>query len=623
MAVVSYVEKPESELRFENELIAYLQHVGGSKQWEYRPEIKTTEQLWGNFRQILNRNNQGPLRGVPLSDAEFAQVQAVVEGLGSPFEAGRWLYGANGVTQVEVERDDGNGGGTAVLTVFDQAQVGVGSTVYQIVNQVERPHAQAGKQDCRFDTTLLINGLPIIQIEEKTSSHDALEGLNQIRQYIGWGVYGGIYSTVQVLVGMTPTDAVYMANTDAESFSTDFAFHWQHEGDSTPVYQWREFCDLFLSIPQAHRMATSYMILDNAPSHRRLVVMRPYQVYATRLVMDRLRSHTFGVDRPEVGYIWHTTGSGKTISSFKTAWLASRLPNVDKVVFMVDRRALTRQTYDQYHAYDPDAGEDGGAACGGVITDTSSVANLRAKIRSHKGAHGVIVTSVQKMGDLCKRRNFPKQEQNVVFIVDEAHRSTNGEMIPLIKDRFPNSAWVGYTGTPAFDGDLTRQAFGECIHAYTIREAISDRNVLGFKVDFQHTLPTEEIREKVLPVVLREKHPEWDETQIDEAIARMGDEEADALVDSGVYDDNPHHIAKVVDDIVMNWDSRSAQRRYGAILTTHVKSGSSIPMALAYYEEFEKANQRLAESGGRPLRVAVTFSRITDNGAEQYEGNRG
>lgn len=623
---MEFIEKPQAELAFEDELIDYLQHLGGTKQWEYRPEIKTIPQLWDNFRTILERNNADKLQGKPLSDQEFAQVQKEICAQTSPFKAGQWIYGVNGVTQVQIQRDDSNGGAPTYLTVFDQDQVGAGNTTYQIVNQIKREHVQAGAPNCRFDTTLLINGLPIIQIEEKASSHDPMEAINQMQQYASWDMYGDIFSTLQILVGMTPTDVRYMANTDADSFNNAFAFRWQHEKDSSPVYDWKEFCNLFLSIPQAHRMATNYMILDNSPKHKQLIVMRPYQVYATKRVLEKLRNHAFGTDAQEVGYVWHTTGSGKTISSFKTAWLATRLPNVDKVVFVVDRRALTKQTFEDYQAYDPDYHpESTPDKKAGIITDTANVRDLKRKLSSTSTKDSIIVTSIQKLAKLSSRASFPRQDKkNTVFIVDEAHRSTNGEMIRVIKNKFPRSAWVGYTGTPAFEGDLTYNAFGPLIHAYTIREAIADKNVLGFKVDFEHTLPDDEIREKVLPAILAERNPDLSEGEIDDQIARMSSDEAESLVDSGVYDSNPHHIEKVVDDIVTKWRNRSKEFRYSAILTTHVRGGgSSIPMALEYYEEFKKANAKLVEEGKQPLKVAVTFSWSTDNGVNQYANNKG
>lgn len=612
------------ELKFEQELISYLETIGGTKQWEYRPDIKTTDQMWQNFREILERNNQDQLKGQPLTDSEFAQVQREVCDLRTPYDAGRFLYGFNGVSSVSVVRESADAdeaSSTLILTVFDQRNVGAGNTTYQIVNQIRREHVQAGNQDRRFDTTLLINGLPIIHIEEKADRHDAKEGLNQIRQYIGEGLFGDIYSTTQILVGMTPHDTRYMANTDAKSFNTDFAFRWQREVDNKPVWQWRDFCDRMLSIPMAHNMATQYMILDGTRDHKQLMVMRPYQVYATRRVIDRLRMHQFGIDAPEVGYVWHTTGSGKTVSSFKTAWLASRLPNVDKVVFLVDRRALTSQTYDNYAAYDPDSDDDNN---GGVISDTRNTGDLRRKLRSTRSESNIIVTSIQKMGRLAKTMVDPVDDKSIVFIVDEAHRSTNGELLPLIKHKFPRSAWVGYTGTPAFDNELTHKAFGDLIHAYTIREAIADQNVLGFQVDFEHTLSEDELKEKLLPDLLRIKEPSLTDPEVELRIASMTSEEADALVDSGIYDCNELHVKAVVNDIISHWNSRSANGKYSAILTTHVGAGKpSAPMALMYFKEFCKANEQLMSEGKTPLNVAVTFSMDTSNGAQQFDKNNG
>ncbi|BDR55023.1 DEAD/DEAH box helicase [Bombiscardovia apis] len=614
----------DNELDFEKELINYLETLGGAKQWEYMKNIKTIDGLWENFREILNRNNADKLNGQLLTDSEFAQVKKVICDLKSPYEAGRWIYGMNGVTQVEVERDDridGRSGGHVYLTVFDQSNVGAGNTIYQIVNQVERPHALPGRKNRRFDTTLLINGLPILQIEEKSDHHKALEALEQMHQYIDEYAFTDIYSTVQILIGMTPHEALYMANTDSQSFNTDFAFRWQRESDSYPVWDWREFCNLMLSIPMAHQMSTNYMILDGDPKHKNLMVMRPYQVYATRKVINSLKSHMFGTDKQEIGYIWHTTGSGKTISSFKTAWLASRLPGIDKVVFLVDRVALTSQTFDKYRAYDPDASDE---TLNGVVSDTANTGVLARKLRSRQQSNSIIVTSIQKLDRLCKRDSFSAPNQKIVFIVDEAHRSTNGDMLKRVKKSFPLSAWVGYTGTPAFEGDLTHQAFGNLLHAYTIREAIADKNVLGFKVDFQNTLEKSEIKEQLLPELLHQKYPSWDEDAIESKIARMDPDEVDTYIDSGIYDCNPKHVEQVVDDIVKNWRNRSKEGKYSAILTTHVGGMKpSIPMALQYFDQFQKKNEELKAIGKYPLNVAVTFSYATDNSAQQLDNNKG
>lgn len=425
-----------SELKFENNLINHLVNMGGSKQWEYLPNVKTTAQLWANFKHILEQNNQDRL-DKPLSKTEFNQVKTVISQLKTPYQAGQFLYGINGIFQIEIDRDDGK---HVYLTIFDQDQIGAGNTVYQIVNQIERPAVIPGRKNRRFDTTLLINGLPIIQIEEKADGHRVTEALNQMRQYIDEEQYGDIFSTLQILVAITPHDARYMANTTADQFNPAFAFEWQRADDNKVVSDAYEFANSMLSIPMAHQMATNYMILDGTPHHQMLKIMRPYQMYATKRVVDKIRNHVFGIDDQRIGYVWHTTGSGKTISSFKAAWLASRLPNADKVIFMVDRVALTSQTVDEYRAYDPESDENQN---GGVVTDTANRWAWANKLKS-KG-NGIIVTSTQKMDAMVRGKNFHAVNKNIVFIVDEARRSTSGDMLKRIKDAFPKSAWVGFS----------------------------------------------------------------------------------------------------------------------------------------------------------------------------------
>jgi len=601
----------EAELEFEDRLIDHLTQIGGSKQWQYLPEIKTTDQLWQNFKTILERNNQDKLKQ-PLSATEFAQVKNQIDDLKTPYLAGKFLYGLNGVSQVEIDTDAGE---HVFLTVFDQAFVGAGGTVYQVVNQIERPAKLANCRSRRFDTTLLINGLPIIQIEEKTAARNVKEALNQMHQYIHENQFSDIYSTVQILVGMTPDDTRYMANTTEDKFNLDFAFHWQREDNNQPVMAWRDFLNRMMSIPMAHQMATSYMILDGTKHHQMLKVMRPYQVYATRKVIERIRNASFDHDSQKLGYIWHTTGSGKTISSFKTAWLASRLPNVDKVVFLVDRIALTQQTTDNYSAYDPDTNDENK---NGIISDTANVNMLARKLRQHGG---IIVTSIQKLYRLVQRPNFKKPDQHIVFIVDEAHRSTAGNMLQQTKNGFPHGAWVGYTGTPRFEGVTTQEIFGDLLHAYTIREAIADRNVLGFKVDFNTTLSEDVLKEQYLPQFYQQQHPDWTQEQIHFKIDHLSREDMDDTVNSGVYDDNEDHVKLVVEDILKKWRNRSVNGRYSAMLTTNVGGGSSTPMAMKYFDEFQRRNAELPEE--QRLKVAVTFSQDTTNGRNMLDNNKG
>ncbi len=635
------------ELQFETELIRYLCHgavsstqspdVGSvaerpvdyvvkTKLWKYEPDIKTTDQLWENFKSILERHNRATLDH-PLSVIEFNQVKRIISDLRTPYKAGQFLYGMNGVSQIEIDLDDGR---HVFLTVFDQSQIGAGDTIYQVVSQVERPAKITGKQDRRFDTTLLINGLPIIQIEEKSDTHNVDEALNQMHQYIDEGQYRDIYSTLQILVAITPNNVKYMANTTAEAFNKDFAFNWQRKSDNAIVRNWREFADSMLSIPMAHQMATNYMILDGTKNKEALKVMRPYQVYATQKVIDGLKRIDFEFGDNKVGYIWHTTGSGKTITSFKTAWLASRMPKIDKVVFLVDRIALTNQTTDNYRAYDPDAlmtamgsfDEDPS----GSIRDTKSTADLSRKLKSKD--NGIIVTSVQKLDRLVKRPSFSAPDKNIVFIVDEAHRSTGGDSFKAIQKAFKRAAWVGYTGTPTFDDAgqsvRTEDIFGDMLHAYTIREAIADQNVLGFKVDFETTIDEDEMRGHYLPGFYRAQHPDWTDEQIQRKIDSMTPEDMDDAVAASFYDENKDHVRLVVADIFKNWRNRSNDGKYNALLTTHVGGGkASTPMAMMYFDEFRKVNVERRARGEAELKVAVTFSQNTSNNEFQLETNRG
>lgn len=634
------MSNPMSELAFEKELIQYLcsgtitpahavnepsaDYVVRTKLWRHEPQIKTTEDLWANFKQILEKLNQKTLDR-PLSAVEFEQVKRIISNLATPYDAGQFLYGTNGVSQIEIDLDDDR---HVFLTVFDQKQIGAGDTVYQIVSQIERPAVIAGKPNRRFDTTLLINGLPIIQIEEKKETRDINEALNQMHQYITEKQYGDIFSTLQILIAITPNNVKYMANTTADRFNKDFAFNWQRQSDNKPVLKWKEFADAMLSIPMAHQMATNYMILDGTKNKQTLKVMRPYQVYATRRVMDKLKYADFNSAISKLGYIWHTTGSGKTITSFKTAWLASRAPNVDKVVFLVDRIALTRQTNENYQAYDPDAGEDSA----GIVQDTNNTTDLNRKLHS-KGT-SIIVTSVQKLDTLVKRASFKAPNKNIVFIVDEAHRSTGSENFNAIQKAFKHSAWIGYTGTPMFDettnGLRTEDVFGELLHAYTIREAIADRNVLGFKVDFETTISEESMKTEYLPAFYRKKYPNWTEEKIQHKINNLTQQDMDDSIEPSFYDENEDHVKLVVEDIFKhwknrsNWDNKHQRGKYNALLTTHVGGGkASTPMAMMYFREFQRVNKARSENGEFCLKVAVTFSHNTSNNDAMVESNQG
>lgn len=624
------------ETQFESELIQYLSgntikqsddfirerstYNAKLKLWKYESNIKTTKALWDNFKVILEQHNQSTLDH-PLSIVEFNQVKKIISNLKTPYEAGQFLYGLNGVSQIEVDLDDGR---HIFLTVFDQKQIGAGDTIYQVVNQIERPAVITGKQDRRFDTTLLINGLPIIQIEEKSDTHDINEALNQMHQYIDENQYRDIFSMLQILVAVTPNNVKYMANTTSKNFDKDFAFNWQRKIDNRIVRSWKEFADGVLSIPMAHKMATNYMILDGTKNRQMLKVMRPYQVYATQEVIENLKNVDFDFGINKIGYIWHTTGSGKTITSFKTAWLASRMPKIDKVVFLVDRIALTIQTNEKYTAYDPDSTESDTKKMGSV-EDTNNTNDLSRKLKTKD--NNIIVTSVQKLETLVKRKSFKAPDKNIVFIVDEAHRSTGGESFQEVQNAFKRSAWIGYTGTPMFDESRkvpTQEIFGPLLHAYTIREAIADRNVLGFKVDFETTIDEEQMKREYLPAFYKERYPKWTDERIQEKIDNLSGDDMDDAVEPSFYDENAEHVRLVVEDIFKNWRNRSNEGRYNAIFTTHVGGGkASTPMAMMYYDEFQRVNDQHKINGAQTLKVAVTFSQNTSNNDSMLATNQG
>lgn len=237
------------------------------------------------------------------------------------------------------------------------------------------------------------------------------------------------------------------------------------------------------------------------------------------------------------------------------------------------------------------------------------------------------MTSVQKLGTLVNRKNFKAPDKNIVFIVDEAHRSTGGENFATIQKAFKKSAWVGYTGTPMFEetttGLRTEEIFGKLLHAYTIREAIADRNVLGFKVDFETTISEELMRTEYLPEFYRERYPSWNEKQVQDKINHLTEEDIDDAIEPSFYDENPEHVRLVVQDVFKSWKNRSNEGKYNAIFTTHVGGGkASTPMAMMYFDEFQRVNDENRAAGKPTLKVAITFSLNTSNSDNQLESNR-
>lgn len=595
-------EEAEPELEFEEDLCNYLCSDERKRKWTYI-NANTTEKLWDNFRDILNALNKDNLDH-SLTNYEFNQVKSYIQKLKTPYEAGRFIYGVGGKCQIQVidERNQ-----SIFLTIFDKNNVQ--NNIYQLTKQVNKEDGDE-QRNRRFDVTLLINGLPILQIEEKKDGVDSKTAVRQMHEYIRENKYSDIFSTLQILIAMTPHDIWYMANSTDEDFSEDFAFRWKKDGDnSQKLLDWKDFCDSFLNPPFAYKMATEYTILDNDGSNPSLKVMRYYQVYATRNVINKLKEHNFedtSDENKKVGYIWHTTGSGKTISSFKVAFLASRLPKVKKVIFVVDRVALTNQTYKKYSAYVPDGDNES-------IMSVDNTNDLKKKLESNSNVN-IVVTTIQMLNNLFISNPDYCVDKETVLIVDEAHRSTNGDQMKNLKKGFTRSAWIGFTGTPDFDDDTnnTQDVFGPQLHVYTIKNAIEDKNVLGFHVEFKNTIDEDEY----LYEYEKTKNPNLTDEQIEKRVKSYSDENTKRVFNKNIYsegrDETDQHIEQVVNDVLLNWNRRSNNRKFNAILTAKTPNGSSKGLAYKYYQEFKKQLRAAKKNGDKNipsnLKIAITFS---------------
>lgn len=466
----------ELEAILEKRLIEQL--VSGDSQWNYREDIKNEDELWANFKYILEQNNKAALNDTPLSESEFNKIKNDLSHA-SFYDAGRWLSGENGRVLVHVQR----GNATLHLTVMNHEHIAGGTSVYEVINQYQAFNDEEDEysRNRRFDVTLLINGIPLIHIELKNKSHPLSDGFNQIRKYIGEGKFRGIFSNVQMFVISNEVDTKYFAAARESELNPKFITGWiDHE--NRPVGNYLDFAKSVLRIPEAHEMVTRYTVLDN--DSKRLILLRPYQIHAISAMRRASRS---GMS----GYIWHTTGSGKTMTSYKsTRNLLMDIPSIDKTVFLIDRKDLDTQTTMAFQSYADNDTID--------VDNTDDVTALVEKLADKN--RQMIVTTRQKMQIMIAKRLKEGtsrydiiKSKRVAFVVDECHRAVSPETKRLIESFFGNSLWYGFTGTPIFEenkyeqkGDLpqtTEQLYGQCLHYYTIKEAIHDEAVLGFMVE--------------------------------------------------------------------------------------------------------------------------------------------
>lgn len=560
-----------SELEFENKLIDVL--TNGESQWVLRDDIRTEEDVWKNIRKKINHNNTDKLGEDLLTDQEFERIKEQMS-FSSFYEAGRWLVGENGHVTVEIQRDQHR----LRLSVLNQNEIAGGTSSYEVIHQLKVDKRLPNHRDRRLDVTLLFNGLPLIHIELKGPRTSRKEAFNQINKYINEGIFRGPLSMIQMFVVMNEGGAQYIAAPrKGQLLNPKFLTGWI-DADNQPISGGLNFAKEVLSIPQAHHMISDYMVLDNLSSS--LILLRPYQIQAIQKVQE---SSAQG----KSGFIWHTTGSGKTLTSYKVARNLFKIPSVEKTIFLVDRKDLDDQTFTAFDAYSENDILD--------VKGTDHTGELIKRLLSND--RSVIVTTRQKLNNIIKQVDEGKlsedkvhklRQRKIAFVVDECHRTISAEKQREIKRFFRESLWYGFTGTPIFSenkkqvkGNLaatTSEQYGDCLHRYTVKEAIHDNAVLGFKMNYQTTIDEEDVVE-----IVAQSNPQ---------IASTNDQaEMEALIPKQYFENDAHRL-KVIDAIInksrknfgMTRDSGKKNGEfYEAILTT-----SSIKEAQRYYELFQE-----------------------------------
>ena len=606
-----------SEAEFEQALVAALQNKG----WEQTVLRYPTEaDLLQNWANILFENNRGidRLNDAPLTDTEMQQVLEQVLALRTPLKLNGFINGKTVSITRDNPADPLHLGKEVSLKIYDRREIAAGQSRYQIAQQPKYKSSSHILNDRRGDLMLLINGMPVFHIELKKSGIPVSQAYHQIEKYAAEGVFTGIFSMVQICVAMEPEETVYFANPGPDGvFNKDFYFHWA-DFNNEPLNHWQDIATYLLSIPMAHQMIGFYTVADDSDGV--LKVMRSYQYYAANAISDRVSKLDWSDKKLLGGYIWHTTGSGKTMTSFKSAQLIANSKDADKVIFLMDRIELGTQSLGEYRAFAED-NED--------VQATEDTTMLIAKLRSDDPANTLIVTSIQKMSNIKEEGGLQAadiekmQSKRIVFIVDEAHRSTFGDMLITVKNTFPGAVFFGFTGTPIQaenqkHKNTTATVFGDELHRYSIADGIRDGNVLGFDPYKVQTYRDSDIRKSVALMMAQaaseeeaiadpEKSAKYYH-YMDSAKVKM----AGHIDDSGTYikgieDHLPkaqyersEHTTMVVQDISDNWLRLSHASKFHAIFAT-----SSIAEAIAYY--------RLIKSVRPDLKTTALFDPNIDN----------
>ena len=594
----------------------------------------TYQTLIDNWRHILNQQNTKELEGHDLTDAEFQQVLSKVNTLENSYQAAKLLASENGVGKIDgIIRDNNLAGVThdsITLRIFEKAKVNGGDTVYQLAREVWTENDRN-----RFDILLLINGLPLINIEQKRVDKNADEAFGQFRRYYQDGEYtNNFFVFSQMMVIMTDIDTRYFATPKTlEAFNPAFQFHWA-DSKNQSINSMTDVVKTLLRIPMAHQMVGDYLIIneDTRDSKNQYhMLMRPYQVEALRAIEYAAAGKDIATHVPHGGFVWHTTGSGKTITSFKAALSLSK--TFDKVIFLLDRKDLDAQTSKNFKAYSQYETIE--------VSDSPHTHDLRESLST--SLKGVVVATTFKLNNVIKELQENGDDKSILkkrmaVIVDEAHRTTMGEMMQTIKSALRNTLFFGFTGTPLFDESntvgfvneysermkTTEDMFGKELHRYTIDEAIKDKNVLGFHVDY---IDTGEIgsysllKEKWLA---HEKADPLNKRSDDEltryALQLENDRKTDkdginigrAELEIVLEYHDELHIPQVVKSIIENWEKHSngsvngkkVSHKFNGLLTVALKQ-----RVIAYYDEFKK---QLAESNLK-LNIMATFSTGNEN----------
>ncbi len=519
----------ESESRLEDRMIDQLVKQGYEK-----VQINDVKDLENNFREQVNKHNKIELKNKPLSDKEFEKLMVKISGKGV-------YQSANELRQKQfIERDDGSKVYIELFNKNDWCK-----NIFQVTHQT----TVEGKYVNRYDVTILINGLPLVQIELKRRGNDMKEAFNQIKRYKRHS-YIGLYKYIQLFIISNGVDTKYFANGDQE-LNYGFTFYWT-DVDNNRITNLEQFCVFFLDRCNIGKMIARYMIINK--TDKTLMVMRPYQVYAVENIVSR------ALDTNNNGYIWHTTGSGKTITSFKTSQILALEPSINQVFFLVDRKDLDKQTLDEFNKFDP-----------GCVDMTNQTDKLIKQIKD--SSKPLIITTIQKMANACSNPKYTNvmekyKDLKTVFIIDECHRSQFGEMHRQISKTFTKAQYFGFTGTPRFkenpsqDGRSTADIFEKCLHTYLIKDAIKDENVLGFSVDYM----------KFVELNSRELEEDMMVEGIDTEEVFMADD----------------RITLIANDIIKHHNIKTRDKKYNSLFTV-----SSIPQLVKYYDTFKAINHDL------------------------------